>query len=128
MRFLKDTLAIVIATIWISISEFVRNEFIVKSFWTEHYKGLGIPFPSDSINGAIWGVWSLLFAVLIYIISRKYSLVHTTIIAWLSGFLMMWIVIGNLGVLAYGMLIYAVPLSILEAFIASLIIRKMRTE
>jgi hypothetical protein len=125
MRILKNALAIVIATIWISISEFVRNEYLIKSYWIKHYQGLGLSFPSASINGAVWGVWSLLFAVIIYIISRKFSLLNTTIISWLSGFVMMWVVIGNLGVLPFGMLGYAVPLSILEAFIASLIIKKI---
>jgi hypothetical protein len=124
MRILKNALAIVLATIWISISEFVRNEYLVKSFWTKHYQGLGLTFPSASINGAIWGAWSLLFAVIIFIISRKFSLLYTTIISWLSGFMMMWVVIGNLGVLPFGMLGYAIPLSVIEALIASLIIKK----
>jgi len=126
MRILKNAMAIVIATIWISISEVVRNEYLVKSYWTKHYQGLGLSFPSASINGVVWGVWSLLFAVIIYIISRKFSLLNTIIIAWLSGFVIMWVVIGNLGVLPFWMLGYAVPLSILEAFIASLIINKMQ--
>ena len=37
----------------------------------------------------------------------------------------MWVVIGNLGVLPYGLLLYALPLSLLEAFLAALIIKKL---
>ena len=37
----------------------------------------------------------------------------------------MWIVIGNLGVLPYGLLAFAVPLSLLEAFVAALIVKKL---
>jgi hypothetical protein len=37
----------------------------------------------------------------------------------------MWVTIGNLGVLPFGLLYFAVPLSLLEAFIASFIIHKM---
>jgi len=116
-------LPIFLATIWISISEFVRNEFIVKSYWTGHYKSLGLIFPSEPINGAIWGLWSLLFAVAIFIISKKFSLLHTTLLSWLVGFVLMWVVIGNMGVLPKGILLVAIPLSLLETFIASYIIK-----
>lgn len=118
-------LPILLATIWISISEFVRNELILKSYWTDHYEGMGLVFPSEPINGAIWGVWSLLFAVSIYLISRKFGLGQTTLISWLVGFVLMWVVTGNMGVLPFGILYFAVPLSVLEAFLASWIIVKL---
>jgi hypothetical protein len=38
----------------------------------------------------------------------------------------MWVVIGNLGVLPYGLLWAGVPLSILESFLATLIIKNFR--
>jgi hypothetical protein len=126
MNIVKSTvLPILAATIWISISEFVRNQFLVKSFWTSHYCGLGLTFPSEPVNGAIWGLWSLLFAIAIFIISRKFSLLHTTLLSWFVGFVMMWFVIGNLGVLPYALLIYAIPLSLLESFVATWIIKKL---
>lgn len=115
---------VILATLWISVSEFVRNEYLLKSYWINHYDGLGIPFPSEPINGAMWGIWSLAFAILIYLISRKFDLLQTTLIAWLAAFVMMWMVIGNLSVLPYGILPLAIPLSLLEAFLASWIIRK----
>lgn len=121
----KIIMPILLATIWISLSEFVRNEFLVKSYWINHYKSLGLVFPSEPINGALWGFWSLLFAVAIFIISRKFSLLQTTFLSWFVGFVLMWVAIGNLGVLPYRLLNIAVPLSLLEAFIASLIIKKM---
>jgi len=125
MRYLKTAAAILIATIWISISEFIRNEFFVKSYWTKHYQSLGLTFPSESINGAVWGIWSLLFAITIYFIAKKFNLIQTTVLSWFAGFVLMWVVIGNLGVLPYGLLVYAIPLSVLEAFIAALIIKKL---
>jgi hypothetical protein len=118
-------LPVLLATIWISISEFVRNELLLKSFWVEHYKKLGLVFPSEPINGAVWGLWSLLFAISIFIISKKFSLIETTLLSWLVGFVLMWVVIGNLNVLPYGILIYAIPLSLLEAFVAAFIIKKL---
>ncbi len=122
MKQLKPVLAILLATIWISISEFVRNHLLFKSYWTSHYQGLGITFPSAPVNGAMWGVWSLLFAIAIYYIAQKFSLLQTTLLSWFMAFVMMWVAIGNLGVLPYGLLLFAVPLSLLEAFIAAWII------
>ena len=121
----KTILPVLLVTIWISISEFVRNEFLVKSFWTEHYRSLGLTFPSEPLNGAVWGIWSLLTATAIFILSKKFTLVQTTLLAWLVAFVMMWVVIGNLGVLPYGILFYAIPLSLLEIFVAGWIMRKL---
>jgi hypothetical protein len=124
MNFKKTLLPILLATTWISISEFVRNEFILKSYWTSHYQKLGLEFPSDPINGAVWGLWSLCLAVAIFIISQKFSLLHTVLLSWFVGFVLMWIVIGNMNVLPSGILLFAVPLSLLEVFLASYIIQR----
>lgn len=127
MKTIKKTiLPILIATIWISISEFVRNEFLLKSFWTDHYESMGLNFPSEPINGIIWGIWSLCFAISIYIFAKKFTLIQTAFIAWFVGFVFMWLVIGNLNVLPFGILPFAIPLSILEAFLASLIVKKVK--
>ncbi|MBN1479086.1 hypothetical protein EH223_15440 [candidate division KSB1 bacterium] len=120
----KTVLPILFATIWISLSEFFRNEFLLKSYWTNHYEKLGLIFPAEPINGAMWGVWSLLFAIAIFIIAQKFTLIQTTFLSWLVGFVLMWIVIGNLHVLPNGLLTIAVPLSLLEAFLAAFIVKK----
>jgi hypothetical protein len=127
MRVIKHTiLPVFLATVWISISEFARNEFFVKSFWIKHYQDLGLTFPSQPVNGAVWGIWSFFFACLIFILSKRFTLVQTTLLSWFAGFVMMWIVIGNLGVLPYGLLWCAIPLSMLESFIGALIIKNFR--
>jgi hypothetical protein len=82
-------------------------------------------FPEEPINGAVWGIWSLCFAICIYILSQKYSLIQTTFLSWFVGFVFMWLVVGNMGVLPFGILPLAIPLSLLEAFLAALIIRKL---
>lgn len=126
MNFLKKViLPVLTASIWISISEFVRNEFIVKSYWTEHYANLGLIFPAEPVNGAIWGLWSLLFSIAIFFLSNKFSLMQTTFLAWFVGFVLMWVVIGNMGVLPAGILILAIPLSFLEVFVAAFLIKKL---
>ena len=124
-HFKKAILPILIATVWISISEFARNEFLLKTYWTDHYESMGLIFPSGPINGAIWGVWSLCFAIGIYMIAQKFSLLQTTFLAWFFGFILMWLVTGNMSVLPYGILPFAVPLSILESFLAAYIIKTL---
>ena len=125
MNFKKTILPILVSTIWISISEFVRNEFLIKSYWVQHYQSLGLTFPSEPINGAIWGLWSLIFAIAIFIIAKRFSLIETAFLSWVVGFVMMWVVIGNLGVLPLSILPVAIPLSLLEAFLAAWLIKKL---
>ena len=118
-------LPIFLATVWIAVSEFVRNEFLLKSYWTNHYADLGLTFPNKPLNGALWGVWSLLFAIALYILSRKFNLRDTTMLGWFVAFVLMWVVTYNLDVLPLGILLYAIPLSLLEAFFAVWIIRTL---
>lgn len=125
MRLRKTVLPVFLATIWIAVSEFVRNEVLLKSYWTDHYAKLGLVFPSEPVNGAVWGLWSLLFAAAVYVISRKFNLIQTALLSWFVGFVLMWIVIGNLGVLPYRFVVFVVPLSLLESFIAAYIIKKL---
>ena len=117
-------LSVLLATIWISISEFVRNTFLLHNYWIKNYEKLGIIFPEQPVNGAIWGVWSLCFAIAIYFIAQKFSLAKTTFLSWFVGFVFMWLVLGNLGILPFGILPIAIPLSLLEVFLASFIIKK----
>lgn len=121
----KSILPVLAATAWISISEFVRNEFLFKSYWVDHYRGLGLTFPSELINGAVWGIWSLVFAAAVYLISRRFSLLETWLLSWVVGFILMWLVVWNLDVLPLRLLIFAVPLSLLEAYLAAWIVLKL---
>ncbi len=121
----KAILPVLLSAIWISVSEFVRNEFLLKFYWSEHYQSMGLVFPSSPLNGAIWGIWSICFAVVIFILAKKFTLIQTTLLAWFTGFIMMWIVLWNLSVFPVEILIYAIPLSLLEALVAVLIVKKL---
>lgn len=126
MKLFKNViLPVLLATIWISISEFVRNELLLKSLWTNHYKELGLTFPSDPVTNIGWGIWSLMLAITVFIISRKFTLWQTTFLSWFVAFPMMWLVLGNLAVLPHMLMLYALPFSLLETFIAALIIKKL---
>lgn len=123
---MKSSIApILAATVWISISEFIRNSFVLKRYWAGHYQALALTFPEQPVNGAIWGIWSLCLAVTVYLFSKRYSLVETTFLAWFVGFVMMWLVVGNLGMLPFRILPVAIPLSLVEVYVASLIIQKL---
>ena len=121
----RDIITIIIAGIWINASEFFRNEILLKSYWAGHYQTLGLTFPSEPINGMVWVLWGFLFAVAIFIFSGKFNLLHTTLLSWFVGFVLMWLVTWNLSVLPISILIYAIPLSLLEAFVGAYICIKM---
>jgi hypothetical protein len=126
--FMKKTIfTIFLSGLWISISEFVRNEFIFKQYWIEHFHALGLNFETLPLNGILWCVWSFLMAYLLFELLQKFSFIKSIILAWIPAFVMMWIVIFNLQTLPLGLLIFAVPLSVLEVFIAGMIIKKITT-
>jgi hypothetical protein len=124
-RTLQNTIAILLATFWIGLSEFVRNQLLFINTWKDHFNSLGLTFPSEPINGIIWMVWSLVFAVTIFFLSKKLSFVELVIISWIYGFVMMWLVLGNLLVLPSKILVFAVPLSVVEVVVANFIIYKL---
>lgn len=121
----KSLLTILVTGIWVNVSEFFRNELLFKSYWTNHYQSLGLTFPSQPINGALWGMWGFVFAGMIFMLSRQFSLLNTVIIGWVMGFVLMWITLWNLSVLPIGLLAYAVPLSLLEVLVAAYLCKRL---
>ncbi len=121
----KSFLVIIVTGIWVNVSEFFRNELLFKSYWVGHYQSLGLTFPSQPINGALWGVWGFVFAGMIFMLSRRFSPLNTVIIGWVMGFVLMWITLWNLSVLPTGLLVYAVPLSLLEVAVGAYLCKKL---
>jgi hypothetical protein len=124
---MRPLLTILAATVWISLNEFLRNQLVLIDHWTQHYAAMGLTFPGEPINGAVWGLWSLCFAVAIFVMARRFSLLETTALAWSVGFVLMWLVVGNLGMLPLSILPYAIPWSMVEAFGAVWIVKKVTT-
>jgi hypothetical protein len=120
----RSVISVMLTGIWVNVSEFIRNEVLLKTYLVDHYQSLGMNFPSTPKNGIIWVVWGFLFAITIYLISRKFRLTQTALISWLMAFVLMWVVTFNLNVLPGTILIYAVPLSLLETFVGSYICLK----
>jgi hypothetical protein len=122
---MKAFLAILLSGTWISASEFLRNELFFKSYWIDHFQGLGLEFPSSMINNAVWGIWSFVLAGAVWYLSRKLKAIESLVAVWVLAFVLMWLSSGNLGVLPFAILIWAVPLSVLEVFLADWIVRKV---
>jgi predicted neutral ceramidase superfamily lipid hydrolase len=121
----RSIIAVILTGIWVNVSEFFRNEVLLRTYWVSHYQSLGMTYPSEPQNGMIWVAWGFLFAIAIYLISRKFNLIQTTLISWFMAFVLMWVVTWNLNILPSAILVYAVPLSLLETFIGSYICRKI---
>ena len=121
----RKTLAIALAAVWITMSEFARNELLFRGIWEDHYRSLGLVFETAPVNGLLWMVWSLALSYLVYSLLQRMSVARTLVLSWLAAFVMMWLTAYNLQVLPLSILLAAVPLSLLELLIATLIIRKV---
>ena len=40
-------LSVLGASLWINVSEFVRNEVVIKRIWTRGFEEIGLTFPSS---------------------------------------------------------------------------------
>lgn len=119
--FKKIIIPILITGIWINISETVRWMFLVESYWLEKYQNLNLIFPDETINMIAWMIWGFFYATVIFILSRRYNLLQTTFLSWFVAFVMMWVILWNVGVLPTGMLWFNIPLSLFETFIGAYI-------
>lgn len=124
LQFKKTILSILLSGIWINISETLRWEFIVKNYWIEHYENLNLLFPVELINNLTWMTWGFSFAIVLFILSRKFNTIQTTFLSWFAVFIMLWIVLWNVDVLPIRMLWIVAPLSLLETYVGALICRK----
>jgi hypothetical protein len=111
---MRTLFAVLSSTVWISVHEFLRNQWFLLDRWNAHYAALGMEFPGRPVNGAMWGLWALLFASALQVLSRRLSMLEASLVGWFFGFPLMWVVIGNLGVLPMDVLPYAVPWSVVE--------------
>lgn len=119
--FKKIIWPILVTGIWINLSETLRWIYLIEPFWIEKYQLLNLTFPGENVNMIVWMVWGFFYATTIFILSKKFKLVQTTLLSWFVAFVMMWIVVWNVGVLPTEMLWYNIPLSLLETFIGAYI-------
>lgn len=116
--------AILGAGIWMNVNEFIRNELILKTSWVRGFKELGLIFPSEPLNGVVWVLWAFIFVTILSLLISRFNVLKSTILAWISGYVLMWIAICNMGVLPKDILYLAIPWSFAEVYIAALICSK----
>ncbi len=123
---LRTVVAVLAITAWISVHEFVRNQVVLVEHWTAHYAGLGLAFPAAPLNGAVWGLWALLFAVAVVWLAQRYTLWAVGLTAWGVGFGLLGGGIGNPGGAPGGLLPVALAWSLVEAFGAAWIAHRLK--
>ena len=122
----KSVLHILLLVVLINVSETLRWLLYAKPKLDAHYRRLGLELSNGPINGILWMIWGAMLAILVFVLSRKFTLVQTTLIAWLAVFAMHWIALWNSAVLPLDILLIAAPLSLIEIFIAAWISVKLQ--
>lgn len=118
-------LAVFTSGMWMNVSEFIRNELIIKQVWVAGFENIGLSFPSAPMNGAIWGLWAFIFVAFLTWLITKFDILKSTIISWTFGFVLLWIAMRNMGILPKGLLIWAIPWSFIEVYIAAFISKRI---
>jgi len=121
----RPVLAVMLAGVWVNLCEVVRNQVLLLPYWQAHYRDMGLVFPAQPVNAMLWMGWAFLLAGMAFAISRRFGLWQTTLLVWVMGFVMMWVVIWNLSVLPAGVLPIAVPFTLIEALGAAFICRRL---
>lgn len=117
----KTILPILLTGIWLNVSGTIRWIYLIEPYWLEKYNYLNLVFPSEPINNIIWMIWGFMFAMVIFILSKKFNLIQTTLLSWFMVYVMMWVIVWNVGVLPTGMLWMNIPLSLLDAYVGAFI-------
>jgi hypothetical protein len=126
MRKAKPIWVILLLTLWINIAESVRWMLYTQSRFEALFTSLGLVFPNKPINNILWLIWGALIAVIVYVLSKKFTLLQTTLVSWLAVFVLLWIVLWNYAILPVEILPVVAPLSLVTMFVAALIARKLQ--
>lgn len=118
-------LAVVASGAWMNLSEFTRNEFVIRHVWVKGFEEIGLSFPSAPINGVVWVIWTFIFCAVLTVLNMKFNMLKSTVICWVTGFGLLWIAMWNIGILPKGLLYWAVPWSFVEVYVAALICKRI---
>ncbi|MCX6135863.1 MAG: hypothetical protein NTU47_18825 [Ignavibacteriales bacterium] len=124
----KPLWQIVLLAVWINCAETLRWMLYTKPRFDGHFQRMGLELPNKPINGILWIMWGVVIAVIVFMLSKKFSLWQTTIITWLAVFVLVWIALWNSAVLPLEILPVVVPLSLITIFIAALIAKKLEPQ
>jgi hypothetical protein len=117
----KAILPILLTGIWLNISGTIRWIYLIEPYWLEKYNYLSLEFPTEPFNNIMWMIWGFMFALAIFILSKRFNLIQTALLSWFMVYVMMWVIVWNVGVLPTGMLWMNIPLSLLDAYVGAFI-------
>lgn len=86
-----------------------------------HFKAANLVLPNEPINNLLWLIWGIIIAVMIFIVSKKFKVLQTTFIVWITVYIMHWIALWNMAVLPINILWLAVPLTFINVLVGALI-------
>ena len=122
----KSVWQILLVAVWINFSETIRWMLYSESKFEALYRCKGMKLPGGPINMILWIIWGVVIASFIFVLARRLSLLHATLLSWLAAFVTTWIILWNFDILPLDMLWVVVPLSLFEIFIAALISVKLQ--
>ena len=122
MKYYKKTVwQIFVVSIWINIFETLRWILFAKPDIDIHFKAANLVLPNEPINNILWLIWGIIIAVMIFIISKKFKVLPTTFMVWITVYIMHWIALWNMAVLPINILWLAVPLTFINVLVGALI-------
>ena len=121
VNFKKAIWQILLVSLWINIFETLRWMLFARPYIDMHFKAANLVLPNEPVNNILWLIWEIIIAVMIFIISKKYKVLQTTFIVWITVYVMHWIALWNFAVLPINILLLAVPLSFINVLVGALI-------
>lgn len=120
-NYLKTIWQIFLVSIWLNIFETLRWMLFAKPEIDMHFKAANIVLPNEPINNLLWLIWGIIIAVMVFIVSKKFKVLQTTFIVWITVYVMHWIALWNMAVLPINILWLAVPLTFINVLVGALI-------
>lgn len=120
-KYQKTIWQIFLVSIWINIFETLRWILFAKPDIEVYFKSNNFLLPNESLNNILWLVWGVIIAVMIFIISKRYKVLQTTFIIWITVYVMHWIALWNMAVLPIKILFLAIPLTFINVLVGVLI-------
>lgn len=120
-NYIKTIWQIIIISIWITIAETLRWILFAKPYFIKHFQNRNIEPPGGPLYLTIWWVWGILLSLIIIIVSKKFSLLKSSLIIWFTTFSGIWIMLFNLKVVSVPILLILMTFCFIEIFIGALI-------
>ena len=120
-NFKKTILQILLVSLWVNIFETLRWMLFAKPDIDMHFKAANLVLPDEPVNNLLWLIWGIIIAVMIFIVSKKFKVLQTTFIVWITVYVMHWIALWNMAVLPINILWLAVPLTFINVLVGALI-------